>query len=103
MELELLSGAGAKASLAAVPSAVKAALTRKYNQSHAAFKKGLSSGPALAERYTEDAEDDGQEEEELDMDAEARLVKKLAAGAGKKAKAGGGASGKAAGKARAKK
>ena len=32
MELELLCGAGAKASVAGLPSAVKSTLTRKYNQ-----------------------------------------------------------------------
>ena len=32
MELELLTGAGAKPGVAALPAAVKSALTRKYNQ-----------------------------------------------------------------------
>jgi len=86
MELELLTN-GAKASVAALPSAVKSTLTRKYNQAHTAFKKGLSSGGMqLAERYTEDAEEEGGEEEE---DAEVKIIKKVTPKAAGKAKAGG--------------
>jgi len=77
MELELLSGPGAKASVAILPSAVKSALTRKYNQSHCAVKKTLGSGPAERERLTEEDGDDELPDDE-DDDAEAGLVKQLA-------------------------
>jgi len=81
MELELLSGAAA--SLAAVPTAVKSSLTRKYNQSHCAVKKKLSAGSSVQDRFTED---DGVEDEG-EAEADEGLVKQLSTSAkGKKAK-----------------
>jgi len=93
MELELLSSPAAKASVAEIPTAVKSALTRKYNQSHCAFKKTLSSAPSVQERY---GEDDEVEEDEEAADAEEKLIKKKEPSKAKgKAKAGGNKAGKA--------
>ena len=77
MEFELLLG-GAAPSISSVPSSVKAALTRKYNQTHQAVKKTLGSGPAHKERLTEDADDmDDDDGEEEETDQGERLVKQL--------------------------
>lgn len=61
---------GVKPSIAAVPTAVKSALTRKYNQSHCAYKKSLSSGPSTTkDRFTEEEEDLAEEgEDDADPD-----------------------------------
>jgi len=72
MEMQILSGANAKADIAQVPSVVKAALTRKYNQANAnAVKKVSGAGAKVAkERFTEDAEDDASDDENEDEDGE---------------------------------
>ncbi len=82
-----------------MPTAVKSALTRKYNQSHCAFKKTLSSAPSVSERFGEEGldEDEGEEEEDVDQ----KLIKKKEPSkAGGKAKAGGGKAKAGGGKAR---
>ena len=77
MELELLVGPAAKPAITQVPTAAKAALTRKYNAAHQAMKKVGSSKGAAADlvRFTEDGDDDdgfivaddeeGEEEEDF--------------------------------------
>jgi replication factor C subunit 1 len=89
MELQLLPPGGTP-DITAVPSAVKASLTRKYNQSHQAGFHKVAGTRAASERYTEGGGDEEDSEEEED-----RLIQKA------KPKAKAAAKGKGKGKARA--
>ena len=86
MEFELLTGANAKAAYAAVPTAAKSALTRKYNAAHLAMKKTSSSkGGVAMKRFTEDGEEEEGDDGEDDGDEEeaTEAVQKPAAAKGK--------------------
>ena len=89
MELELLVGAG-KPLFSKVPTNVKSALTRKYNQKHAEIqKKKATKGGERAglQKFSEEGEESGVEddEDEEDEDGPQPAASKAAGASGSKA------------------
>ena len=74
MEFQLLAP-GATPDISAVPSAVKAALTRKYNQSHQAMSK-VSGTRAISDRYTEQDDDGPDDDDDDEEDPADKLIQK---------------------------
>ena len=78
MEMQLLVGSNAKPDIANLPSSVKAALTRKYNQHHQGVKKVSSAGSKMTkESFTEDGGVESSSEDELDEGGEAQVNPKV--------------------------